>query len=1429
MIDSQFGASPPSSVVDLSAQADDALLVVWGRQPGRRPRAVTAAVCARIDALAEAVTEAETTRDPEAVERTRGALGRALYEVLDGPERALAQRCQDIAARGARRLALVIRLRSAAVHERAALARHPCVRWRWELLADAHGPLATRRGGVAISVQLGDQSVAAPVALPHGGLRILFMASSPRGVQPVLDYEREEEHVLRAVAPFVKDGRARLRVVEQGSLESLERCLLGRAYDIVHLSGHGELTPAGPRLLMEDNVGGRCDVGPQQLLEVLRRAHDLPALVMISACYSGGSRNGIPSLAAQLVAGGIPTVVGWVQPVRDDLATEAAGDIYQRLCTGKTVAQAVSFARQRLHDTDQKGLPSVPPTHTWGTLQLLTDAASDIHLDAQRPPLSDEPAGSDEAYTYLSEGRVRVLERGFVGRRRELQRLLFILMHGKDGEGERCAGAIILGMKGVGKSCLAARAVQRLAQGLADPSELGQVVLHGALDEFTVLEQFEMQAIRWGDRDAEDILSDAREPLPRRLRRLLAGRWRTRRLVIVLDNFEHNLTPRAEGDALLHPEVAALLDALVPACRTGHAKLLVTTTASFELPASARRSLPVIRLGPFEPSSLRKLWNRSRHDEPGADQARSAGASSTGSAAQLDEPQWMAMCDRLGRNPRVIDWARSLLSGTVPATVEILASSAGLTLSWQAGDLPSADAETQLRGIYLHHLSYQHVLTLVSVDARRLVKRARVFEVAVPKRAFAGLCAGVDVDLDAHLPALQNLGLLEAGELDGVPAYRVSPLVEPFLDVPGPSRWHEVAAEFWEEEGRRDDTSECMQWAWEHSLAAGRQVRADRTGWRLHQRLLRAGSHHKSQSLAERHLAVFPFSAVGHAWLGIAVERSGEPLHGWSHYRRAESLAETVGCQGVSRAELLRTGGEILRGLGRYVEARARLEQAVELDEHSETPDSASLASSLLGLARVLHAQGEFESARVQLERSLVLHTNTHGTVDHPHVTDTLYELAQILRSQGDLDGARDRLERALRKYIARYGTDEHVRVVGVLHALAGVRLRQGDLDGSHSLLERSLALTRSLHGSDVHPLIARALHELGRVRFAQGRLVRGRECLERALDLNLELYRTYEHPDVASVLYELGRCLHVQGELDSAREHLERSLRISQSLYRGKQHPHVAGALHGLGLVLCALGELHGARAHLERALEIGTALHGTDLHFRIAETLHELARVLGAQGDAAGARERFERVLAICAAIYETDHHPQVASSLYELGRVLCMQGEFVGASQRLERSLAISTALYGTEAHMHVAGALHELGRVRHFQGDLRAALDHLGRAQALNTAVYGTEQHLHIAENLYEQGRVYETQDQRRSARERYAQALRIVKSCLGTREHRLAAEIELGLGLCLLQDGSRDEAQPLLSHAATLLAAQSPQHPRLEELRQRFPEALNRAS
>src|SRR4029078_7445804 len=94
------------------------------------------------------------------------------------------------------------------------------------------------------------------------------------------------------------------------------------------------------------------------------RAGRRPRLLVLSSCHSAEQGADLPSLAAELIQGGVPCVVGWTRPVFDNVATDAAEEMYRRLCSGDIATEAVARSRRAL-DRDDQSRPVA--AHAWAT------------------------------------------------------------------------------------------------------------------------------------------------------------------------------------------------------------------------------------------------------------------------------------------------------------------------------------------------------------------------------------------------------------------------------------------------------------------------------------------------------------------------------------------------------------------------------------------------------------------------------------------------------------------------------------------------------------------------------------------------------------------------------------------------------------------------------------------------------------------------------------------------------------------------------------------------------------------------------------------------------------------------------------------------------------------------------------------------------
>ena len=319
------------------------------------------------------VTEVE--KDYRASKLDLSALGRRLYEWLDGPtERWLA---------GLR-----------AQHSN--LALHVDVENRlrhlpWELLYSG-GHLCGHAHQRFTPVRRVNGRCAADQPQPaNRPLRVLFMAASPEDVLPVLDFEAEEARILEAT----RHRPLELAVEESGSLEGLREqvtAVEAGYFDVFHLTGHADIRAGKPVFILEDPLGFKREADAGELAAAFD--HHWPRLLFLSGCRTGQSleQGELPSLCEALVEAGAPAVLGWALPVGDWDASQAAAYLYQQLAGGDRLDAAVAHARQQLLARDD--------SRYWHLLRLYANATpllglvTTLKTKGRAPCCSAKPAPS---------------------------------------------------------------------------------------------------------------------------------------------------------------------------------------------------------------------------------------------------------------------------------------------------------------------------------------------------------------------------------------------------------------------------------------------------------------------------------------------------------------------------------------------------------------------------------------------------------------------------------------------------------------------------------------------------------------------------------------------------------------------------------------------------------------------------------------------------------------------------------------------------------------------------------------------------------------------------------------------------------------------------------------------------------------------------
>ncbi|MCU0288030.1 MAG: CHAT domain-containing protein, partial [Acidobacteria bacterium] len=395
-------------------------------------------------------------------------VGQALFYFLDGDDRYFTQ-ALDRAFKERRKLQLNLR------------TCKEIADWPFELLANEGEFLLLKK--VFLVRQVSDRGCESKVVQGNRPLRILFMAADPiiGGIESGLEYVKEEEAIFKITTGLP----VQLEIEDSGSLKGLQKRLVNKYYDIVHLSGHGNIDEKNhPFFYMEDDTGVGYRTYPKMLFnEAL--IENRPRLLFMSDCSSSqmsgtSSPVLVISFVLRMVEGfEIPAVLGWGRPV-DDIQANLAGEIvYGELSRGRTLLEAVQRARLKMHE---EFLNQDEPA--WPLLRLFCDGTK--HLPMVKEGQPSKPNPRQMTYDYLDNSNIKLLKEGFIGRRRQIQFSLKAL-----GEDDDKVGLLLLGAGGLGKSCLAGKICERFPghKVIAVQGKLDEISLGTALKDAFIASQ----------------------------------------------------------------------------------------------------------------------------------------------------------------------------------------------------------------------------------------------------------------------------------------------------------------------------------------------------------------------------------------------------------------------------------------------------------------------------------------------------------------------------------------------------------------------------------------------------------------------------------------------------------------------------------------------------------------------------------------------------------------------------------------------------------------------------------------------------------------------------------------------------------------------------------------------------------------------------
>ncbi|MBD2294206.1 tetratricopeptide repeat protein [Anabaena sphaerica FACHB-251] len=925
--------------------------------------------------------------------------GSRLYNWLDGSDRWLQKLINQYQRQG-----IILAIATAEK-----LAHLP-----WEVLHD-HNSFLVQRSIIPIRWVSSDsvKTLSVEKNPENRALQVLFMATSPQGVEPVLDYEAEEARILEAT------GRQplALTVEESGCLSELRYLVdyYGKDYfDIFHITGHATITNGQPEFITETETGAAYNASAEDIATALQ--FRLPKLIFLSGCRTGqaGSKDdnygSVPSMAEELLKAGAKAVLGWGQKVLESDATEAAATLYKELAAGKQITEAVASTYQTLIKNKARD---------WHLLRLYAadSLPGELVTPLRTPGRKPAPLLSVSTEFFDPAGRVKVPTReSFVGRRRQLQSCLRTLTQSTEE-----IGVLIYGMGGLGKSSLAARLCDRLPH-------FQCVVLVGRIDEPSLVSEL---VKKLDDNEQRKQLQNPDEELRFRFKRVFqqlsdAGE---KPFLLVLDDFEDNLEPRQDS-FVLKTAAAEVLTALVWAIRETYTNHRLILTCRYD----------------FEFSQLRYFYKQPLEGMRGADlRKKCSRLEAFGAKSQVDEALKSQARRLADGNPRLLEWLDKILQA--PHSPHPLAPSPQARRGDKSFDVDVVVILNRLEvdAVELREqVLAEALLQQMDETMGEMLSQGLVFELPVPREALTAVCENIP-NLENYINRAVALGLLEVSPDESLRVPRILPLTLSTHVETLHQQGAEVLCRLWWKEGETRTEEEVLEI---HRLAllAKKGEIASKVGSVLASNWRKKSRFREALYLCKSTLNIVDDYHILHQ-LARSEQELGEIEQAEQHYQQALKLCPVT--DEKTKAAIINNLANIFVQQGRVNIALNLFSQSLEITKRIR--DFNGQAAILHNISNINIANKNFEEAIQNLDEIIQIDESQNNFLGK----------AKTFNSRANIYYEQDQFEKALeyfQKSFAIFKNQNDIQgQITALHNIVNIYQRQGNHKYARVILSQAL------------------------------------------------------------------------------------------------------------------------------------------------------------------------------------------------------------------------------------------------------------------------------------------------------------------------------------------------------------------------------------
>lgn len=309
-------------------------------------------------------------------------------------------------------------------------------------------------------------------------------------------------------------------------------------------------------------------------------------------------------------------------------------------------------------------------------------------------------------------------------------------------------------------------------------------------------------------------------------------------------------------------------------------------------------------------------------------------------------------------------------------------------------------------------------------------------------------------------------------------------------------------------------------------------------------------------------------------------------------------------------------------------------------------PTHQNIAETHLALARVKKALAEYNSVKVNLDKSIEITTGNYGKNSVRHANH-LIEYANLEKMLGNYKKAEQKYHRVLDIFTQKLGEIDP-RVSGVLSELADVEIdlakfgkAKGHSDNSMSIASHFMELE--------NPLYASIINNAAYVNYYLGLYGLSDSLYRKTIQIN-EDFGLESTASTAVAINGLGLIMKARGEYTQSDSLFSNALMAHKEIF-GENHPLTAVVYLNHANLKVEQNRLEEAQAMFTKSLDINKVFFDPD-HDTFADTYLGLGELAEKEGNQTTAKEYYQKALEIYLKKFDYGHQ-RVISTMNKLGK--------------------------------------------------------------------------------------------------------------------------------------------------------------------------------